>query len=248
MITAKNITEFLNQELNIHDIEDSSWNGLQVENEGEITKIGFAVDACLESFQKASEAGCQMLITHHGMIWDKSKPVKGNHYKRIKLLFEKNLAIYGVHLPLDRHDKYGNNIVLAKLLELKEIKPFGYYGEKTIGFYGLTNTNLEEIKKKLSDNGMKPDCFCHGNNEIKKVAIVSGSFDAGAYQAIALKADLYLTGEKKYNYHHLSKENNFNIICGGHYATEVWGVKALMPLLKEKFNVEVEFIDNPVEM
>ena len=110
MTTAKEIAEFLNKELETNTIEDKSCNGLQIENQGEITKIGFAVDACLESFEKAAEAGCQMIITHHGMIWDKSKPVKGNYYKRIKLLFEKNLAVYGVHLPLDRHDKYGNNM------------------------------------------------------------------------------------------------------------------------------------------
>jgi dinuclear metal center YbgI/SA1388 family protein len=248
MITAKEIAEFLNKELDINCIEDKSCNGLQMENQGEITKIGFAVDACLETFEKSAEAGCQMLVVHHGMIWDRSKPIRGNNYKRLKILFEKNLSLYGVHLPLDKHDKYGNNIVLANLLGLTEIKPFGFHGKKTIGFYGSIETNLEEIKAKLTANGMKTDSFCYGPKEIKKVAIVSGSFGEGAYQAISLGADLYLTGEKKYNYLQLAKENNFNIICGGHYATETVGVKALMPLLKEKFNVKVEFIDNPVDI
>ena len=248
MTTAKEISEFLNEELKIHDIEDSSCNGLQVENTGEIKKIGFAVDACLESFEKAAQAGCQMLIVHHGMIWDKSKPVRGNDYKRLKSLFNNNVALYGVHLPLDRHETYGHNAILAKILELDNVKPFGFYGEKTIGFYGTTNTNLDAIKEKLKENGIKLECFDHGSKEIKKVAIVSGAFTAGAYQAVSLGADLYLTGEKKYNYQHLSKENKINIICGGHYLTEVFGVKALMPLLKKKFNVETEFIDVPINM
>jgi dinuclear metal center YbgI/SA1388 family protein len=248
MTNAKEINDFLNEELKIRDIEDSSCNGLQVENTGEIKKIGFAVDACLESFEKAAAAGCQMLIVHHGMIWDGIKYIKGDTYNKVKFLIENNLALYASHLPLDRHEKYGNNAVLTKLLELNEVKQFGFHGEKTIGFHGTTKTTLDKIKEKLKENGMKLECFDYGQNEIKKVAVVSGAFTNGAYQAVSLGADLYLTGEKKYNYQHLSKEKKINIICGGHYLTEVFGVKALMPLLKEKFNVETVFIDVPVDM
>ncbi|PIZ52103.1 Nif3-like dinuclear metal center hexameric protein [Candidatus Woesearchaeota archaeon CG_4_10_14_0_2_um_filter_33_13] len=246
MATAKEITEFLNKEIEINSIEDKSCNGLQVENTGDVKKIGFTVDACLETFQKSALAGCQMLIVHHGLIWEGIKYIKGNTYKRIKCLIDNNLALYAAHLPLDRHDKYGNNIILANLLNLKDIKSFGFYGDKTIGFYGQTEVELEQIKEKLKEAGMNLTCFEYGPRQIKKVTIVSGAFTDGAYQAVSLSADLYLTGENKYNYLQVAKENNLNIICAGHYLTETLGVKALMPLLKEKFGVEVEFIENPV--
>ena len=248
MTTAKKITEFLNKELDINSIEDKSCNGLQMENQGEVKKIGFAVDACLDTFEKTKEAGCQMLIVHHGMIWEGIKYIKGDTYKKVSFLIKNNLALYAAHLPLDKHEQYGNNIELTRILKLQNIKPFGFHNNKAIGFIGETNTTVEEIKQKLSEKGMKTDCFCHGKTEIKKIALVSGNGEGEVYQAILAGADLYLTGEKVYRYHHLTKENNFNVICGGHYATETLGVKALMPLLKEKFNVEVEFIDNPVEM
>ncbi len=245
MVNAKQIAEFLDEELDITIIEDSSSNGLQVENTGEITKIGFAVDACMETFQKAFHSGCQMIIAHHGMIWNGIKYIKGNTYQNIKYLISNNLALYAAHLPLDMHNKYGNNARLAELLNLNELKAFGYFNGKAIGFIGETKTTLEQVKQTLLEKGMKTIALPFGPNEIKKVAIVSGAAPKEAYQAISAKADLYFTGEPSHYLHHLAKENNLNIIFGGHYETEVWGVKALMPLLQEKFKIEVEFINVP---
>lgn len=248
MITAKQIAEFLNDELKTTEVEDSSNNGLQVENTGEITKIGFAVDACMETFEKAVAAGCQMLIVHHGMIWEGIKYIKRNTYNRIKYLIKNNLAIYASHLPLDMHNEYGNNIKLALLLNLQNLQAFGYLNGKAISFIGDTNATLETIKDILQKEGMKVTVFANGPKQIKRMALLSGQGKAEVYQAVSAGADTYITGELAYSYHHVSKENKINIVCGGHYATEKYGVKALMPLLKEKFNVEVEFIDVPVPM
>ncbi len=245
MPTAKQITEFLNEELKIYDIEDSSCNGLQVENTGEINKIGFAVDASQETFENAAAAGCKMLLVHHGIIWDGIRSVRGNTYQKIKFLIEKNMALYAVHLPLDRHPVYGNNAQLAELLKLQNVKEFGYHDNKAIGFMGETDTSLEKVKQILKDNGMKTLTLPFGKEEIKTIAIVSGGAAKDTLQAIKAGVDLYITGEPLHHVHHMAKENKINVIFGGHYETEIWGVKALMPVLKEKFAVETEFIDVP---
>jgi dinuclear metal center YbgI/SA1388 family protein len=242
---AIKIAKFLNGELDTNNIEDSSCNGLQVENEGEITKIGFAVDACLETFQKAKEAGCNMIIVHHGMIWDGLKYIKGDYFKKIKFLIDNNIALYAAHLPLDKHEEYGNNAQIARLLDLKDIKGFGFYNGIQIGFSGTINTTLEKIKHTLQENGMKTLSLDFGSQEIKKIAIISGGGSKEVFQASAIEADLYITGEPLHFVYHFAKENKLNVIFGGHYETEVFGVKALMPLMKEKFNTEVEFIDIP---
>ena len=143
------------------------------------------------------------------------------------------------------HKKYGNNIKIAELLNLENIKPFGYYNGTPIGFIGNTSSDLEKIKTVLKENGMQDLTLNFGKQEIKKIAIISGGASKELFQAIAANADLYITGESSHFTHHLAKENNINVIFGGHYETEVFGVKALMPLLKEKFNVDVEFIDVP---
>jgi dinuclear metal center YbgI/SA1388 family protein len=245
MVEVKKITEYLNEELKIYDIEDSSSNGLQVETEVNVQKIGFAVDGCLENFQKAIHSGCQMLIVHHGIIWDGIKYIQGNTYQKIQLLIKNDLALYAAHLPLDRHPTLGNNAQLAQVLGLQNLKPFGYYNNKPIGWMGDKECTLEQIQEIMKNNGMKSTSLPFGNPQIKTIAIVSGGAGKETMQAIKAKVDLYITGEGMQYLHHLAKENRINVLFGGHYETETWGVKALMPVLQEKFKVEVEFIDTP---
>lgn len=245
MTNSKEIAQYLSELLETSSFEDTSNNGLQVENEGQVQKVAFAVDACLETFQKAKEQGCQMLITHHGLIWEGIKYIKGNTYQKIKHLITNNLALYTSHLPLDAHPQYGNNTQLAQLLHLQEQKPFGFYKDKMIGCMGTTDTTLEQIKMLLRQHNMKTTTLPFGPQQIKKIALISGGAAAEVVQAMKVKADLYITGEPLHYLHHLAKENNINVIFAGHYETEVWGVKALMPLIKEKFSVETVFIDVP---
>ncbi|MEK6845711.1 MAG: Nif3-like dinuclear metal center hexameric protein [Nanoarchaeota archaeon] len=248
MTTSIEIAEFLDQELDINGIEDDSSNGLQVENTGEIKKIGFAVDACLETFQQAVEAGCQMLIVHHGLFWNKGKfYLAGISYNKIKFLLENNLALYAAHLPLDLHSQYGNNAQIAKLLNLQNTEPFGKYHEKVIGIKGELKAavSIKEIKKNLEINKIQALTLPFGKDKIKTIAIISGGAAAEVEEAIHKKADLYITGEPMHHVYHMAKESNINVIFGGHYETEVWGVKALMSVLKDKFKVNVEFIDVP---
>ncbi|MBI4983393.1 Nif3-like dinuclear metal center hexameric protein [Candidatus Woesearchaeota archaeon] len=244
MATALEIAEFLDKELDINGIEDNSSNGLQVENTGKIKKIGFAVDACLETFQQAVEAGCQMLIVHHGLFWNKGKfYLNGISYNKIKFLMENNLALYAAHLPLDKHQTYGNNIQLAKLLGLENITAFGEHHETSIGFLGEKTTSLREVKKLLEKNKIQTLTLPFGKEKIRTVAIISGGAAGEVGEAIQKKADLYITGEPLHHVYHQAKEAGINVIFGGHYETEVWGVKALMPVLKDKFKIKVEFID-----
>jgi putative NIF3 family GTP cyclohydrolase 1 type 2 len=50
---------------------DSSLNGLQADNDGsDVRKVAFAVDACLESIERAAAAGAGLLFVHHGLFWE----------------------------------------------------------------------------------------------------------------------------------------------------------------------------------
>lgn len=255
MVTAQEIANFLDKELDIKNFNDSCYNGLQVDNcsdtnqnKIQIKKVGFAVDAALEVFKKANEKNCDMVITHHGMLWKWFRAVKNKDYNRIKLLLDNKVALYSAHLPLDKSDKYGNNICIAKILNLKNIEEFGEYNNKKIGFIGDYRGNLDSVKKILKDNGMRISSLDFGPSEINKIAIVSGGGANSLGEAVECKADLFITGESAHHNYHDSKEEKLNMIFSGHYETEVWGVKELMKLIKNKFNVEVEFIDVPVSI
>jgi putative NIF3 family GTP cyclohydrolase 1 type 2 len=84
-----------------------------------------------------------------------------------------------------------------------------------------------------------------GPAEIRRIAVVSGG---GAFllpQALAAGVDAYLTGESSHSRYHFSKENRLNVVYGGHYMTETFGVIALAQHLQEKFHLPYQFLDFP---
>jgi putative NIF3 family GTP cyclohydrolase 1 type 2 len=45
--------------------------------------------------------------------------------------------------------------------------------------------------------------------------------------------------------YHTALEGKLNVVAGGHYSTEVWGVRKLMLQLLTDSGLETEFIDAP---
>lgn len=245
------LTGYLDEFLKITDIEDTSLNGLQVEGKKRITRAAFAVDASLESFEKTRKVNAEILITHHGLLWGQMERITGAFYKRIKFLIGSEISLYSVHLPLDIHEEVGNNIQLAKILNLIDISPFGDYHGINIGYKGKLpkEKDFEDvanfIEKKLNCSTTK---FKFKNKPVKTIGIVSGGAGKIINEAANSEIDLYLTGETYHSGYHTAKEAGLNLIFAGHYATEVLGLKALSEHLKDKFNIETTFIDIPTKM
>ncbi|HRR03392.1 MAG TPA: Nif3-like dinuclear metal center hexameric protein, partial [Treponemataceae bacterium] len=87
-MTAKELGRWFDHLLECDRFEagDPSKNGLQVENDGAgITRVAFAVDACLETIERAAAAGADMLVVHHGLFWKDIERVTGPH-RRLKAL------------------------------------------------------------------------------------------------------------------------------------------------------------------
>ena len=228
---------------------DSSLNGLQVDNDGaEIRKAAFATDACLETFERAAAAGAGFLFVHHGLFWGQALTLTGVHRKRIAYLLERNLALYGVHLPLDQHPELGNNAALAALLGMESIEPFGLYHGWKIGYKGKLSQALtvEEAAKRISFKDRPPmTVLPFGPRKNGNCAVVSGGAAMEVLQAIDEGIDLYVSGEASHTVYHHAQEGRINMIAGGHYSTEVWGVRRVMERLAQDTGLEVEFIDAP---
>jgi dinuclear metal center YbgI/SA1388 family protein len=232
------------------DRNDDSLNGLQVECDGSVTKIGIAVDACMEAFELAKQNGCQMVMCHHGLFWKKLDPrpigVMGN---RIKFLFGNNISLWASHIPLDSNMTFGNNAVLAKAIALRTEGVFGEYHSKNLGVFGQYDEpkKIEYFIDCLSKNVVccMPSFWQFGKTDIKSVGVVSGG---GAYaidEAGKLGLDLFITGEAKHQDYHLSKEYGLDVIIAGHYATETTGIGELGKLVANKFGVESVFLKAP---
>ena len=244
------IKRFLDKELRIKGVKDYSRNGLQVKCKLNVKKVGFAVDGCLSTFEIAKKRKIDLLIVHHGIKWKKDK-FRGLAKKREGFLKKNKISLYGVHLPLDLHHKYGNNIGLSWILDLVNIKKFGKYHGFKIGYKGdfekIIDINgvVKVLNRKLDT---KCKVFSFGKKNIKNIGIISGGGSDAIDDAVKENLDCFLTGEINLNSYNRAKDYGLSLVVGGHYATETVGVKALMELIKEKFNVEAVFIENKTEI
>ena len=111
-------------------------NGLQVTHNKLVKKVGWAVDADIESIRKAGKEKVDFLIVHHGLFWGSSALDRKIRAKRIREAKRLGVAIYSSHLPLDAHPKLGNSIGLLRAIGLGDAKrkPFGVAMGKAIGW------------------------------------------------------------------------------------------------------------------
>jgi dinuclear metal center YbgI/SA1388 family protein len=228
---------------------DTSMNGIQVDNDGsDIKKIAFAVDACLETFYRAKECGAGMLFVHHGLYWGSPIRIEGSFRARIAYLISNNIALYAAHLPLDENPAVGNNAVLAKKIGIKNPMPFGLYHGRKIGYKGTLEVPLtiHEAAERISFASRPALSILPFGKKINtSCAIISGGAPMEAMQAIEEGIDLYITGESGHSIYHHALEGSLNMIAGGHYSTEVWGVRAMMERCAGELKIETEFIDVP---
>ena len=234
------------------DAGDPSKNGLQVDNNGaDITRVAFAVDACLETMERAAAAGAGMLVVHHGLFWKDPERVTGPHYRRLRALLDANIALYASHLPLDANEEVGNNAGLADRVGLVDRQPFGVWRGMVIGVSGRFETpvRVDSLVKKLFPEDAQPPCIlAFGPREIRTAAIVSGGASAEMYQAIAAGYDCFITGEIGHEEYHHARENGITVIAGGHYRTETVGVQLLAARLGRETGVDTVFIDVPTNL
>ena len=81
--------------------------------------------------------------------------------------------------------------------------------------------------------------------EIRKIAYVSGDALSLLPEAVEKGYDAYVTGEPRHSYYWYAYESGINVFFAGHYVTERLGVLAVGELLREKFGLEVEFLELP---
>jgi dinuclear metal center YbgI/SA1388 family protein len=242
------LNKYLNSYLKTELFTDYCPNGLQVQGASNIKKIITSVSASMELFEKAIKQKADAIIVHHGIIWNYERPVyKGSYRERVKILLDNNINLFAYHLPLDAHPVVGNNAQIAKLLGLKNHQPFGDHKGQAIGIKGkiaktAKNKFFNKVEKLVERELL---VFPFGPKNIINVGIVSGGAQKEFSQAIAENLDVYITGEVSEHIKYLSQEEKVHFISAGHYATERFGIKALGNHLKNKYKINVEFIDIP---
>lgn len=232
----------------IGDYDDAA-NGLQVENCGTVSGIAAAVDASLATVKLAIAARAELLIVHHGLFWNVRQPWTGKNYELFRLLAGNNLAVYSSHLPLDAHPKLGNNARLCAVLGFRNLKPFFLTHGQTIGFKTRMTISRAELGKRLTQaTGAEPRVVPGGGEICRCIGVVTGGAGGDLKLAANEGVDTFVTGEGPHWAYALAEELGINVLYGGHYATETFGVKALAAQLSNKFHVPWTFLDHPTGM
>lgn len=241
-VKTSELVRYLSDLLRLKEFKDFTSNGIQVEGADTVQKVGFAVDACQESFEALKD--CQMICVHHGMMWPSWEKVEGVNRKRLKFLLDHNINLFVSHLPLDRHPQLGNN---AQILSALGWEKTGEFGE--VGWLCDLETPISKEEAKARLGQLFPETlgeFWNGTDKIRRIGVCSGG-GGGSYlhEALVHHLDLYITGETTYSIHHDSREYGLNAVCVGHYNSETFGVQALRRQIEAVYGLETVFADVP---
>jgi dinuclear metal center YbgI/SA1388 family protein len=244
MASRDEILAFAAEYLELDTFPDYGPMGLQVAGAQEVAKVACGVSASRELFERAGEAGSQLLLVHHGLFWDRDpRVVDGVMRGRLQALFAADLTLAAYHLALDAHPEIGNNALLAAELGVstdERFTPWGYGGKLAApttmsDFSGVIQEKLERM----------PLVFSYGPETVERVAVLTGGAARYVEQAAAEGYDCFVTGEADEPTKHAAKEAGIHFVAGGHYATETLGVRALSAKLAAEFGLQWEFIDLP---
>ena len=241
MVHRDDLDNYCNNFLNVKNFKDYGPNGLQIEGSETINKIVSGVSANLDLIERAIEEKADAIFVHHGIFWDnESNVITGAKRKKIALLINNNINLFGYHLPLDDHPEVGNNIELGRILEIKKMKPV----EDSYLWQGELKTDLKSFSSLIErELGRAPQLFGYMKKSINKIAWCTGGAQGFIDEAIKLKVDLFLSGEVSERTPAAAKENGITYISAGHHATERYGVQSLCRHLSSKFNLKHNFLE-----
>jgi len=243
---------YLDDLLDSPAFDDYGPNGLQVPGAQEVRKVASGVSAHRDLFARAAQAGAQMVLCHHGIIWgSRPQAVTPAMRTRLEALFSADMSLAAYHLPLDAHPEHGNNALICEALGFEATGRFAEAKGRPIGFTARSREGVpfgQLHKRCAAAFGQEPFAWASGPETVHTLGVVSGGGDFAFGEAIGLGLDAFVTGEPSEPAMADSREAGVHFVAGGHYATETLGVRRLGELLADRFGVEHEFlsIPNPV--
>ena len=189
--------------------------------------IYIALDATEDAVDAAIRLGCNVLLTHHPMLFRGLKTVDGHDTgsRKVIRMIQHGVTAMAFHTRLDAADG-GVNDVLASRLGLADVTPFGEDGNparKPIGRVGeLAETvTLHEFAETVKAALGLPALVIAGcGKSVRRVAVLGGAGDDDIVAAVAAGADTYVTGELRYHQLCDAPYGEINLIMAGHYHTE----------------------------
>ena len=206
----------------------------------EVHRALLAVDVTEEVLDEAEREGCDLVITHHPIIFHPLKrlnsatPVE----RCVERAIRSGIALYACHTNLDSAP-HGMSWRLAEQLgigELEVLEPsakgegvgFGVVGNLAEGVGTLDY--LRTVKQRLGIGAVRHSDLAR--NEVRRVAICTGAGASLMGEARRAGADLYLTADLKYN-DFMTPDGAFTVADIGHFESEYCAIEILFDILSK---------------
>lgn len=193
------------------------------------------LDTSVDVVNEAVKKGANLIIEHHPSIFYPLKKIDLSYpkHKAIALAVKNDVAIYSAHTSVD-FAKGGLNDYVMGLLDCGEFGPLR--DDASNMRIGLLNTpiKLGALVKRVAEvfKDEHVQFVGDGNKDIKKIAVINGgggSSEKTIIEAYRAGADVFISGDFKYNTLRLAKDMDFAVIEFGHYDSEI----PFMNLMKE---------------
>jgi dinuclear metal center YbgI/SA1388 family protein len=252
-VELESVLQYLDEYLGVADHPDypTALNGLQVQGPDRVEHVCVAVDASEETIRAAAAAEADLLLVHHGLFWSGLRRLTGRRFRKVAALVRGEVGLYSVHLPLDAHPDVGNCALLARALGLEASERFGEYEGAPIGWCGSwadgegarARSELEGRLAEVVDGPVR--LLAGGPPRVERVGVVTGGGGSFIEDAARAGLDTLVTGEGSHHTYVDAMELGVNVLYGGHYATETFGVRALADHLAGRFGLRWTFLDFP---
>ncbi len=211
-----------------------------------VHRVLVALDITPVTAREAHEEGCQLIVSHHPVIFHPQKTVNDDTVTGQVLLFliEHGIAAICAHTNLDAAAG-GVNDCLAAALELRDIEQLCPEGTDSRGReYGIGRTGIAHapglsageyaafVKEKLHAASVR---FADGGRPVRRVAVGGGSCGSMLQDAFRMACDTFITADVKYDQYLEAKAMDITLMDAGHFATENTVTAPLAGYLREQF-------------
>lgn len=211
-----------------------------------VDKVLVALDITQEVVEEAEKLGCQLIVSHHPVIFHPAKAVTDETVagRTLLALTEGKIAAICCHTNLDAAQD-GVNDCLAQALGLQEVgqlHPDGVdrkgrtYGIGRVGMCHQPGMSAADyagrVKMLLGGAGVR---FTDGGRPVRRVAVGGGSCGSMLADAAAAGCDTFVTADVKYDQFLEARALGITLMDAGHYATENVVCPKIVQYLSLKF-------------
>ena len=238
MITVRDIYNSINQVAPFETQEKWDNSGFLVGDlNQEASGILISLDISLKAVQKAKESGCNLIFSHHPVIFSGLKSLYSDTV--VSKLVKNDISAICCHTPLDIAKGGINDLIVEKLTSefeiAEEIFPIEADGLGRI-ITLKTPVTLQEFAQ-ISKKALNCEVVRYSagfQNQIQKIAICSGS-GASMLEELAGRCDCFLTGDVKHDRWYKAQELKIALLDCGHYHTEVIMIPYVAEKLRQAF-------------